>query len=338
MEIAHRAPVRRTGAEDDRPAPGHRPRAVRSRRPSGRGGAVSPRQRARSAHLDRHRLSDGAAAGGEGHPGTPRFRRRPGALRADRARPPLPPDRRRDRQGHRVRGRRARAHDARDRRAAGLRPRLAAAGTVRPQARDAGGAGRPGADQPDTAAPAAAVRARGAEPDRPVRGDGQVGPAGWPRRRASRPTASAASARSARGNLGVRLAVTAAEIDAVQALRFRVFYDEMGAQPDAAAAAARTRPRRVRRGRRPPAGRGSRDRPAARGRGRHLPADPARGGRRGSAASTRPTNTTSPRSWRFPAGCWNSAGPASMPTIAAARRCSCCGAASPPMSSSTAST
>ena len=33
------------------------------------------------------------------------------------------------------------------------------------------------------------------------------------------------------GNLGVRLAATPAEIDAVQALRFRVFYGEMGAVP-----------------------------------------------------------------------------------------------------------
>lgn len=38
------------------------------------------------------------------------------------------------------------------------------------------------------------------------------------------------------GHLGVRLAATSAEIDAVQALRFRVFYREMGATPDAAAA------------------------------------------------------------------------------------------------------
>jgi putative hemolysin len=37
------------------------------------------------------------------------------------------------------------------------------------------------------------------------------------------------------GNLGVRIASTAAEIDAVQALRYRVFYDEMGAEPDAVA-------------------------------------------------------------------------------------------------------
>jgi putative hemolysin len=35
-------------------------------------------------------------------------------------------------------------------------------------------------------------------------------------------------------NLGVRLAVSAAEVDAVQALRYRVFYNEMGARPDAA--------------------------------------------------------------------------------------------------------
>ncbi|MDA8253227.1 MAG: GNAT family N-acetyltransferase [Rhodospirillales bacterium] len=40
------------------------------------------------------------------------------------------------------------------------------------------------------------------------------------------------------GNLGVRIATHAAEIDAVQALRFNVFYQEMGAVPDAAAAAA----------------------------------------------------------------------------------------------------
>ena len=39
------------------------------------------------------------------------------------------------------------------------------------------------------------------------------------------------------GKLGVRLAATAAEIDAAQALRYRVFYEEMGAQaqPDTAA-------------------------------------------------------------------------------------------------------
>jgi len=41
------------------------------------------------------------------------------------------------------------------------------------------------------------------------------------------------------GNLGVRLAVGAAEVDAVQALRYRVFYEEMGARADAATAATR---------------------------------------------------------------------------------------------------
>lgn len=35
------------------------------------------------------------------------------------------------------------------------------------------------------------------------------------------------------GNLGVRLAVSDREIDAVQALRYRVFYQELGARPDA---------------------------------------------------------------------------------------------------------
>ena len=44
------------------------------------------------------------------------------------------------------------------------------------------------------------------------------------------------------GNLGVRIAVTAAEIDAVQALRYRVFYEEMGATADAVATAATAGP------------------------------------------------------------------------------------------------
>jgi len=37
------------------------------------------------------------------------------------------------------------------------------------------------------------------------------------------------------GNLGVRIATNAAERDAAQALRYRIFYDEMGATPDEAA-------------------------------------------------------------------------------------------------------
>jgi len=41
------------------------------------------------------------------------------------------------------------------------------------------------------------------------------------------------------GNLGVRLASSPAELDAVQALRFAVFYEELGAVPDAATIAAR---------------------------------------------------------------------------------------------------
>jgi putative hemolysin len=41
------------------------------------------------------------------------------------------------------------------------------------------------------------------------------------------------------GNLGLRLAESAAEVDAAQELRFRVFYEEMGARADAATSAAR---------------------------------------------------------------------------------------------------
>jgi putative hemolysin len=41
------------------------------------------------------------------------------------------------------------------------------------------------------------------------------------------------------GNLGLRLAESAAELDAAQALRFRVFYEEMGAVADVATAASK---------------------------------------------------------------------------------------------------
>ena len=41
------------------------------------------------------------------------------------------------------------------------------------------------------------------------------------------------------GHLAVRIATTQAEIDAAQALRYRIFYDEMGAHPDPATKASR---------------------------------------------------------------------------------------------------
>ena len=41
------------------------------------------------------------------------------------------------------------------------------------------------------------------------------------------------------GNLGLRIAATPGEVDALQALRYRVFYDEMGATPDAIAVLSR---------------------------------------------------------------------------------------------------
>lgn len=53
------------------------------------------------------------------------------------------------------------------------------------------------------------------------------------------PPAKAAFEELRAGNLGVRLARTPAETDAAFALRFRVFFEEMGALPDAAAAATR---------------------------------------------------------------------------------------------------
>ena len=95
------------------------------------------------------------------------------------------------------------------------------------------------------------------------------------------------------GNLGVRLAADKAEIDAVQALRYRVFYQELGAKADADTA------------------RSQRDRDIydtvadhllvvdhapRRGTGkrrRRLPADPARGAPSASAISIPRTSTTS---------------------------------------------
>ena len=58
-------------------------------------------------------------------------------------------------------------------------------------------------------------------------------------RLAEAPSADAVFDEQRAGNLGVRLARTPAEADAGFALRFRVFYEEMGARPDSAAAAAR---------------------------------------------------------------------------------------------------
>ncbi|MBV8704588.1 MAG: GNAT family N-acetyltransferase [Acetobacteraceae bacterium] len=53
------------------------------------------------------------------------------------------------------------------------------------------------------------------------------------------PAPLAAFAELRAGNLGVRLAAGPDEIDAVQALRFRIFYGEMGAVPDRLGAASR---------------------------------------------------------------------------------------------------
>lgn len=59
-------------------------------------------------------------------------------------------------------------------------------------------------------------------------------------RLAEAPSADAAVPEEQRaGNLGVRLARTPAEADAGFALRFRVFYDEMGARPEPSTAATR---------------------------------------------------------------------------------------------------
>ena len=204
-------------------------------------------------------------------------------------------------------------HD--DRRPARLRPGLPPAGTVRP-AHDARRPPRPAPRPPRRDAPARS----NSPPARPASTRQQT-PA----------SASCAAATSASG-----IATTQAEIDAAQALRYRVFYEEMG---------ARARRRR----RRPP----HRDRDDFDAVADHLlVVDHAIGPGpegvvgtyrliRAEAAATarplllgrrirhRPARSTSR------ARCWNSAAPACAPTIAAAPPCNCCGAASPPMCSST---
>jgi putative hemolysin len=53
------------------------------------------------------------------------------------------------------------------------------------------------------------------------------------------PTSSAEIVKVVAGDFEVRLAESAAEVDAAQALRYRVFYDEMQARPSAEVAARR---------------------------------------------------------------------------------------------------
>ena len=131
------------------------------------------------------------------------------------------------------------------------------------------------------------------------------------------------------GDIELRLAESEDEIRAAQALRYRIFYEEMSAEPTPEMSrlrrdfdsfddycdhllvidhALRRGPRRVvgtyRLLRRADGGAA---RPVLFGRRiRHLA-----------------------RSWPFPARSWSSAAPASTPAIASARSCSCCGAASP---------
>lgn len=134
------------------------------------------------------------------------------------------------------------------------------------------------------------------------------------------------------GNLGVRLAVTAAEIDAVQALRYRVFYQELGARADAATAASH------------------RDRDDFdaiadhllvvdhdRGEGPELVVGTYRLIRREGAESLGvgipKVNMTSPAWWPIPHRCWNWGGLAWMRPIVAVAPCNYCGTVSRPMSS-----
>ena len=109
----------------------------------------------------------------------------------------------------------------RHRRAAGIRPHLSTPGVVRPEAQAGRGAAPTGERRPPGTGPMTAL----ASADQP----GFVLRPG--------PDGHFGELRSL--NLGARIAITPAEVDAAQALRYAIFYEEMGAQPDAAAAAAR---------------------------------------------------------------------------------------------------
>jgi len=139
------------------------------------------------------------------------------------------------------------------------------------------------------------------------------------------------------GNLGVRLAAAEDEVDAALALRYRVFFEEMGAHPDAAAAAT------------------GRDRDAYDPVADHLLVlDHDLGeGAAGVVGTYRLIRKpAADRIGRFYTESeydiapllgsgltlLELGGPASRPSTARAARCSCCGAASRPMCSATAST
>ena len=138
------------------------------------------------------------------------------------------------------------------------------------------------------------------------------------------------------GNLGLRIARADWEIDAAQALRYRVFYEEMGALTDPVVLAS------------------GRDRDAYDAVADHLlVVDHDLGDGRESVVGTyrlirESAAKTVGRFYtageydigvleRFPGRYWNLAGLAWTAPIAGARRCNCYGAASPPISSSTTS-
>src|SRR6185312_11721297 len=62
--VSYRTTLHRERHEDDRTAPGDRPRAVGLDRSSRRGGSPSPRRRGRQPYLHRHGLPDHAAVRG----------------------------------------------------------------------------------------------------------------------------------------------------------------------------------------------------------------------------------------------------------------------------------
>src|SRR5436190_7770167 len=186
------------GAEDDGAAAHHRARSVGFGRPPRRRTLASPGNRHRSAHFGGDRLSDRSPLRGGQYSAASRFRRGPCALRGDLRFPPRPPHRCAERAGDRIPERGDRESAAQGGGETGLPP-----GRPSPRAL-CRGAGR--SQAPERREQALMVLPEIAR-DKPVE--------------------------IRAGDIELRLAESEAEIRAAQALRYRVFYEEMAAKPTA---------------------------------------------------------------------------------------------------------
>src|ERR1051325_9854236 len=186
------------GAEDDGAAAHHRARSVGFGRPPRCRTPASPGDCHRSAHFGGDRLSDRSPFRGGQYPSASRFRRGACALRGDLRFPPRPPHRCAERTGDRIPER----------------------GDRRSAAQGGGETGLP----PGRPSPRALRRGAGRNQAPGRRGQALMV---LPEIAREKPVEIRA------GDIELRLAESEAEIRAAQALRYRVFYEEMAAKPTA---------------------------------------------------------------------------------------------------------